>query len=120
MNTRRVVISPPATCVPTDNAFQRRCADCPERVWVAVDMCAHVSAGMLDPLCLRCTRRMVAHAGQTALGLLPEQVGPVNQLGFEVVELDGSPALAGGTQTVLKYLTLLEQRWRLNGTMAWL
>lgn len=115
------MLCPPATVLPTANAYQRRCADCPDRVWVVVDLCALVMAGDLEPLCLRCARRMVAYAGESALGLMPEQVEPVSKLGFEVTELAGMPVLAGGARVLLMYLSVLEQHWHLNGTaVAWL
>lgn len=119
MRTRRVLLCPPVMSASRSGCYPRRCADCPERVWVGVELRGQVMAGEFEPMCLPCARCMVAHSGLSVLGLMPDQVDRVRRLGFEVTEVADSPALTGGTRVVLRYLELLEQYWRLRGMMAW-
>lgn len=57
---RQVAICTPEWIQPQVHSYQRRCAECPVRVWVSAVMLESAEAEGIRPVCVFCARDLIA------------------------------------------------------------
>lgn len=109
---RRVLLCQPNTSLPLDDAYQWRCTDCPQRLWVSVVNLASVTSGWLTPLCIPCARRQLRRLGEVHVRLLPEQEGYLAEAGLLGEVRKRVLMLNNGKLSLQSHLDYLEAMWR--------